>query len=189
MARLLVALVVYGMMGCNTATTTTPHKGESDSSQEKALQAETNSPWEGFEEWYHATEGRPITGDPTGSLGDKEVEKGYREIYVNKIGEEVNKGKAPYLYPAGTVFVRPVYSDKAAWEAKEPPALTISIKLPKGTAPESNDWEYVLIPPGAEVQRGRGASELGQFCSKCHLKAEEVNDWRFTNATFFAAQK
>src|SRR5262249_55630266 len=93
--------------------------------------------WDGDHKWYHLTKGRVITGDPTGFLGNKEGEKGYREVYVNEAGEEVSKGKSPYLYPEGTVIVREVYADKKAWQAKKTPALTISIKLKKGAAPES----------------------------------------------------
>ena len=188
---MFAVLMALGMMGCITGCkpAPAPPKVESVTPKDKGPIAEATSPWEGYQDWYHATEGRPITGDPTGFLGDKSLEQGYREVYVNKVGEEVNKGKAPYLYPAGTVMVRPVFSDKAAWEEKKSPALTISIKLPQGTAPESNDWDYVLIPPGEKEQHGRGASELGQFCTKCHLKAEETNDWRFTNAAFFAKQE
>lgn len=145
--------------------------------------------WDGYRTWYHLTKGRPITGDPTGFTGNKEVEKGYREVYVNKTGEAVMKGEAPYAYPAETVIVREVYSTKEAWEQKKPPALLISIKLPKGTAPESKDWEYVLVPPGQAEQRGRGKSETAQFCTKCHLNAKEANDYHFTNAAFFGKQK
>jgi Cytochrome P460 len=187
MVRLLLTMVACGVMGCNSATT--PEKSESAAVDNKAPQAEKKSQWEGYQEWYHPTKGRPITGDPTGFLGDKDREKGYREVYVNKVGEDVNKGDAPYLYPAGSVIVREVYNDKMDWEVKKTPVLTISIKLPKGSAPESKDWEYVLVVPGEDVQRGQGTSEMGQFCSKCHLKAEEINDWRLTNATFFAKQQ
>jgi hypothetical protein len=145
--------------------------------------------WDGYRTWYHLTKGRPITGDPTGFTGNKDVEKGFREVYVNKTGEAVMKGEAPYAYPAGSVLVREVYSDKKGWEEKKAPALLVSIKLPMGTAPESKDWEYVLVPPGAAEQRGRGASETAQFCTKCHLSATAANDYHFTNAAFFAKQK
>jgi hypothetical protein len=148
-------------------------------------EGEKKTEWDGYRQWYHLTKGRAITGDPTGYLGNKAVEKGYREVYVNKVGEEVNKGQSPYHYPEGTVIVREVYADKKAWEEKTTPALTISIKLKKGAAPDSKDWEYVLIPPGEKEQRGRGKSETGQFCTKCHLNAKESNDYHFTNASFF----
>jgi hypothetical protein len=145
--------------------------------------------WAGYRAWYHLTKGRAITGDPTGFLGDKTVEKGYREVFVNKAGERTMKGKAPYVYPEGTVIVREVYRDKEAWEAKTTPVLTISMKLAKGAAPDSKDWEYVLAVPGKQEQRGRGKSETGQFCTKCHLNAKQSNDYHFTNASFFEKPK
>ncbi len=147
------------------------------------------TPWDGYDKWYHLTEGRPITGDPTGYLGSKEGEKGYREVYVNAVGEAVSKGKAPYVYPEGTILLREVYSDKSAWETKKTPALLISMKLRKGSAPESKDWEYVLIPPGEAEQRGKGDSKTAQFCTTCHLNAGVSNDWHFTNASFFEKLK
>jgi hypothetical protein len=145
--------------------------------------------WAGYRDWYHLTKGRAITGDPTGFLGDKNVEKGYREVFVNKTGEKTMKGKSPYVYPEGTVIVREVYGDRKAWEAKKTPVLTISIKLAKGAAPDSKDWEYVLAVPGKKEQRGRGKSETGQFCTKCHLNAMQSNDYHFTNASFFEKMK
>ncbi|MFO0799461.1 MAG: cytochrome P460 family protein [Gemmataceae bacterium] len=145
--------------------------------------------WDGYHTWYRLTKGRAITGDPTGFLGNKDVEKGYREVYVNAAGAAVSKGPSPYVYPEGTVIVREVYADKKAWEEKKTPALTISIKLKAGAAPESKDWEYVLIPPGEKEQRGRGNSETGQFCTKCHLNAKASNDYHFTNAAFFEGLK
>ena len=52
--------------------------------------------WDDYQKWYHLTKGRPITGDPTGFPGSKDGEKGYREVYVNHVGEAGSKGKAPY---------------------------------------------------------------------------------------------
>jgi hypothetical protein len=54
------------------------------------------------------------------------------------------------------------------------------MKLAKGAAPDSKDWEYVLAVPGKTEQRGRGKSETGQFCTKCHLSATQGNDYHFT---------
>jgi hypothetical protein len=177
----VLVFVAGGLFGCTVFT-------QINAIEEKPKQVKKTQ-WDGYRDWYHLTRGRAITGDPTGHLGNKEVEKGYREVFFNKTGEKVAKGKAPYVYPEGTVIVREVYSDKKAWEAKKEPVLTISIKLAKGAAPDSKDWEYVLVVPGQKEQRGRGKSETGQFCTKCHLNAKESNDFHFTNASFFEKRK
>lgn len=183
-----LAFVTCAVLGWMTFSQTNAEEGKPAATEPKREEVK-KTPWDGYDKWYHLTEGRAITGDPTGFLGNREFEKGYREVYVNGVGEAVSKGKAPYVYPEGTILVREVYSDKSAWETKKTPALTISMKLAKGSAPESKDWEYVLIPPGEAEQRGKGDSKTAQFCATCHLNAGVSNDYLFTNASFFEKLK
>jgi hypothetical protein len=62
------------------------------------------SAWDNYLSWYKASP-EPMTGDPTGFL--KNVHDGanaYRNVYVNSIGEAVNKGGQGLPYPAGTIL-------------------------------------------------------------------------------------
>ena len=71
-----------------------------------------------YRTWYRITHLEPNTGDVTGGfLGSvHKGKKGYREIYINSIGEATNKGTAPYNYPVGTIIVKEEYKDKESWE-------------------------------------------------------------------------
>ena len=78
--------------------------------------------WADYRTWTKITEGRVITGDPTGFVGTVHAgPTGYRDIFVNDVALATNQGSAPYNYPAGSVLVKEQYKDKAAWDAQKAP--------------------------------------------------------------------
>jgi len=142
--------------------------------------------FEGYRNWYQVTKDAPNTGDPTGFLNKKHKGEGaFREIYINKVGESVNTGPGPYKYPAGTVVVKEAYKNKAAWEARTKPQLTIMVKQAKGVSPETGDWGYIM---GAKGSVSIGKSRWAKFCSKCHVYAAP-KDYVFINDTFLKKEK
>ena len=137
--------------------------------------------WSGYKNWYKAT-AEPNTGDPTGFLGNRhEGLNAYRDIYVNSVGESVNRGQQEFPYPEGTVIVKESFNNLDAYEAQRNPELTIMVKLAQNTSPQTADWEYIV---GAEGSR-RGSGESGQavFCHSCHSFAAET-DFSFINSRF-----
>lgn len=148
---------------------------------------EGNQQWAGYQDWFKVTQKAPNTGDPTGFLTNKHSGiKAYREIYINQVGESVNKGRGPFVYPEGTVVVKEAYKNKKAWEAKKKPVLTIMIKLAKDAAPKTGDWEYVMGASGKK--RGSGDSKWGKFCGSCHINAAN-KDYVFMNQEFIESQE
>lgn len=138
---------------------------------------EIDERWADYKGWTMTTEGRVITGDHTGTLGDvHEGRKGYREVYVNDIGLATIKGTAPYRYPAGTILVKEQYKDKAAWEKKSSPNLTIMVKVSDIEEEEEENWRFST---GYNSQAVKNT-----FCFDCHAAALE-EDLVFTNEDFF----
>lgn len=140
------------------------------------------SAWSDYLSWYKVTP-EPTTGDPTGFLTNvHEGGNGYRDIYVNSIGEGVNRGTQPYPYPQGTILVKESFRNAEALAARRNPVLTQMIKLAPGQSPETGDWEYVMGADG--TRRGTGDSGLGTFCRDCHLYAA-ATDYNFINSRFY----
>lgn len=140
------------------------------------------SAWDNYLSWYKANP-EPMTGDPTGFL--KNVHDGanaYRNVYVNSIGEAVNKGEQGLPYPVGTILAKESFNNMAALEARRSPDMTLMIKLAAGQSPETGDWEYVMGADGN--RRGTGDSGLGAFCRDCHLFGASY-DYTFINSKFF----
>lgn len=138
--------------------------------------------WDNYLSWYRANP-EPTTGDPTGFLTN--VHDGinaYRNIYVNSVGEAVNKGEANLPYPTGTIIVKESFNNLSALEARRNPDLTLMIKLAAGQSPETGDWEYVLGASGN--RRGTGTSGLAAFCRDCHLFGAAY-DYTFINSKFY----
>lgn len=133
--------------------------------------------WADYRSWTKITEGRVNTGDPTGFVGNVHAgPKGYRDIFVNRIGIAANQGKAPYNYPVGSVLVKEQYKDKAAWEAQGTPGITVMVKVGNSSEPSANNWQYAA-----------GLTDKPQenaFCSGCHTAAI-ASDFVFTNEDFF----
>jgi hypothetical protein len=139
-----------------------------------------------YKKWYRVTKDEPNTGDPTGFVEKRHRgSKGYREIYINKLGESVNTGSAPYKYPVGTIVVKESYKSKASWEARKSPQVTTMVKLAKGKSPETGDWGYYM---GIKGKLSTGTSKWAKFCNKCHVYAIG-KDYVFMNSDFIASLK
>ncbi len=140
--------------------------------------------WHDYKSWFLATP-EPTTGDPTGLLDDvHEGNDAYRVIYVNSVGEAVNKGEAAFPYPEGTVLVKETFKNRAAWENQSGAALTVMVKLPQGSSPGTGDWEYVNGAMGIGFLRGAEDTRWGNFCGGCHLRAY-ATDYNFINSRFY----
>lgn len=138
-----------------------------------------------YRTWYRITHMEPNTGDVTGGfLGRTHKGKdGYREIYINSIGEATNKGTAPYNYPAGTIIVKEEYKDKKSWEKKTNPKIKVMKKLESGASPESKDWAYASRLTTERMQVGRQT----KFCAGCHLAAPD-GDSVFINSDVLSSK-
>lgn len=139
-----------------------------------------DSAWSDYTSWYKVTP-EAETGDPTGFLdGVHDGTRAFRQIYVNSIGEAVNRGTQGFPYPEGTILVKESFNNRAALEARRRADVTVMIKLPQGQSLETGGWEYVR-PDGA---RGTGSSDLAAFCRDCHLFAA-ATDYNFINSRFY----
>lgn len=136
--------------------------------------------WADYKNWTKITEGRTGTGDPTGFIGTVHMgREGYRDVYVNDVGEAAITGSAPYNFPVGTVIVKEQFKNKAAWEAGSKPGVTVSIKKQEGTGSADN-WEWA---DSYTATAGESA-----FCAGCHTIAA-ATDFVFTHEDFFATQE
>ncbi len=142
--------------------------------------------WAGYQKWYKVTK-EPNTGDPTGFLQKRHLgNKAYRDIFINSIGEAVNKSMGPYNYPEGTIIVKEAFKNKKAYDAKKKPVLTIMIKLAEGKAPDTGDWEFIMGASGKK--RGAGLkTKWGKFCGNCHVYAAG-SDYAFINSKFLSVE-
>ncbi|GAB5500488.1 MAG: hypothetical protein PsegKO_27990 [Pseudohongiellaceae bacterium] len=142
---------------------------------------EDASSWDNYQSWYKANP-EPNTGDPTGFLGGvHEGTRAYRDIYVNARAEPTNRGQSGFPYPAGSILVKETYSNEQDYQERQSADLTIMVKLPAGTSPETSDWEYVMGADGSN--RGSGTSGLATFCHGCHTNASDT-DFNFINSRF-----
>jgi len=139
-----------------------------------------------YQSWYKVTQDTPNTGDPTGFLDHKHGgTKAYRVIYINKIGEAVNRGHAPYKYPTGTVVVKEEYKNEAAWKKGKMRGLKVMVKLKKGESPETGDWGYAM---SKKENISMGTSKRAKFCGGCHVFAAS-KDYLFMNTDFMNSLK
>lgn len=144
------------------------------------------SAWDDYLSWYKANP-EPMTGDPTGFLTNvHDGVNAYRNVYVNAIGEAVNKGEQGLPYPEGTILAKESFNNLSALNARRSPDMTLMIKLAAGSSPETGDWEYVLGASGN--RRGTGASGLAAFCRDCHLFGA-ANDYTFIDSKFFETNR
>lgn len=138
------------------------------------------SAWADYKSWHKVTPA-PETGDPTGFLsGVHDGNNAYRVVYVNSVGEAVNKGDQGFPYPEGTILLKESFNNERSLLANRNADLTLMIKLAQGMSPATGDWEYIR-PDGA---RGTGDSDLGAFCRDCHLFAA-ATDYNFINSRFY----
>lgn len=144
-----------------------------------ALGSKTADPrWADYKTWTKISEGRVSTGDPTGFVGTvHKGPKGYRDIFVNKVGIATNQGSGPYVYPVGTVIVKEQYTNKAAWEAQKKPGFTAMIKVSESAAPSADNWAW------SDGYTSKAKAKY-VFCSACHAIGAK-DDFTFTNEDFY----
>ncbi|MDT8347181.1 MAG: cytochrome P460 family protein [Flavobacteriaceae bacterium] len=136
--------------------------------------------WDNYKSWFQITKDKPNTGDPVGLLdGKHKGEKGYREIYINKIGEaEWKKGGSPD-YPEGTIIVKEQYGNQKKWEKGGKASLTVMVKLAEGESPASGDWGWAM----GKGKVKSGPKGTSKFCTKCHVMGQ-ANDYTFMTKDF-----
>lgn len=174
-------LLVAGML-FNSFTST--NKSDYTTVTLEEAEGKLNPLWENYKSWYQITKDNPNTGDPTGFLGGKHKgEKAFREIYINNIGKDTHLKSGNNTYPAGTVVVKEQYKNEASWKAGKKPALTVMVKLKKGEAPETNDWQYFM-----GNSTGNIFMNYQKFCSGCHIYAQ-AKDFLFMNADQMELEK
>jgi hypothetical protein len=154
-------IVVFVLASCMSAGSGDPN----------ATQSEAYATYETWKQVNTAT----ISGDQTGVLGKAhEGSAGFREVFVNDIGEATSAGAAALPYPTGSIIVKESYKNKAG-EKGSLTSVTIMVKREMGYDPENGDWEYIMLS-GSMKKQGQGA--LGA-CISCHAAAE--NDFVFTD--------
>ena len=153
----ILAIVILGLVTCASTDAMKTQAAEFEDQSWTKINAET------------------ITGDTTGALGTAhEGNKGFREVYVNKVGEAVALGKVSYPFPEGSMVVKESYKDSSGKKG-DLSNLTIMVKREMGYDPDNGDWEYIMTNPARDVQ-AQGA--LG-MCINCH-KAAADSDYIFT---------
>ncbi len=101
----------------------------------------------------------------------------YREIYMNSIGEAVEKkiinGRQSYLYPVGTIIVKEIYNGLDAPDSGEQPIrLTIMINAPEH--PQAlNGWLWL----DADFPPAQPRLITHRICVDCHANANEAHPY------------
>jgi hypothetical protein len=140
---------------------------------------EPDNRWANYKSWTKITEGRPTIGDPTGYLGTRHLgREGYKDVYVNDIGEAVLTSNGPYLFPVGTVLVKEQYADVNAWLEQKKPGITVSVKV--GNESSRSNWNW--------ADGYRSVAKESLLCMGCHSHAY-ADDFVFTNERFLASQQ
>ena len=119
----------------------------------------------------------PITGDETGMLGSTVHggETGFRNVFVNSIGEPVSTGAADLPYPVGTIVVKETFRP-ADGQPGRLAGVTVMVKRDAGYDPDHGDWEYLNLSAGLRI---RSAGAL-RACYECHIAAT-ASDYIFTD--------
>lgn len=119
-----------------------------------------------------------ITGDITGVLGlAHERSKGFREIYVNRIGLPVELGKSAYPFPVGSIIVKEAYKNKSGSKGAMD-NLTIMVKRESEYSSEHGDWEFIMAKPDGTIKK-QGRMSL---CINCHARSEN-KDYTFFDSS------
>lgn len=169
MKKNTILLVTFGVLLSIISACSTLQFGSADSR------------WADYKNWTKITEGKVVTGDHSGFLGDvHRGPEGYRDVFVNDIGLETIKGKAPYRYPIGTVIVKEQYKNKKDWMAQKNAEHTIMIKVADNQEETEGNWLW-----GAGLT---GKAKANTFCSGCHIVVEE-DDYVITNGDFLRSMK
>ena len=134
--------------------------------------------WADYKSWTKITEGRPTTGDPTGYLGTRHFgSEGYKDVYVNAVGEQILTSSGPYRFPIGTVLVKEQFTNKESWKAQTQPLVTVSIKV--DNKPDRSNWIW--------ADGYKSVAKESLFCLGCHSHAYE-DDFVFTTERFLSEQ-
>ena len=141
---------------------------------------EADARWADYKNWTKVTELKPSTGNPTGFLGGlHQGDEGYRDVYVNDIGEAALLGSAPYNFPAGSVIVKEQFANKADWESGRKPSHTVSVKVTASDSLSKENWIW--------ADSLKGTAGESAFCSGCHSIAAK-DDYVFTHGDFLAKE-
>ena len=136
-----------------------------------------SSAFKGYTSWTKVNS-ETITGDVTGVLGAAhERSKGFREIFVNEIGQSVEFGTSDYPFPEGSIIVKESYKNKSGSKGAMD-NLTIMVKRESGYSSEYGDWEYIMAKPdGTITKQGRLS-----MCIGCHSKSQD-KDYTFIDSS------
>ena len=126
--------------------------------------ATTVKDFDSYESWVQVNT-VPITGDATGTLGRAvhEGEAGFRDVFVNSVGEASSFGAASLPYPVGTIFVKNSYPESDG-EMGDLSGVTVMVKRDAGYDPENADWEYINLSASLAIN-GQGTIN---GCISCH---------------------
>lgn len=124
-----------------------------------------------YETWTKVND-ETITGDATGTLGQQvhEGAGGFREVFVNSVGEPVFAGEASTPFPVGTIIVKESYPD-AGGSKGDLSTLTVMVKREAGYDADNGDWEWVMLGPDMGI-RTQGALAS---CYQCHAVAADTD--------------
>lgn len=127
------------------------------------------SEFSGYEAWTKVN-AEPITGDRTGTLGRNihEGEAGFRDVFVNPVGQAVATGAQDGPYPVGTIVVKNSYAGDNG-QIGDLSGVTVMVKRDAGYDSENGDWEYVNLSADLDV-KGQG---LLNGCISCHSAAAD----------------
>lgn len=130
---------------------------------------------DGYASWVRVNEST-ITGDELGFLGGSvhEGATGFREIYVNPIGQRVSLGEDQTPFPVGSVLVKESFTGAGGVQG-DLADITVMVKRETGYDSENGDWEYMNITPDMRI-RAQGAIRA---CYACHSAAAST-DFSFT---------
>lgn len=116
---------------------------------------------------------QPITGDSTGALGRAhEAAEGFREVYVNRIGEAGFSDSGEFR--EGTIIVKEAFAESDG-DKGDLTAVTVMVKREDGFDSGNGNGEYVNASADLKI-RGQGAI---RSCIVCHAQAE--NEYIFAN--------
>lgn len=122
-----------------------------------------------YESWLQVNT-VPIAGDATGTLGRAvhEGEAGFRDVFVNAVGEAASTGAASLPYPVGTIFVKNSYPAKDGRMA-DLSGVTVMVKRDARYDADNGDWEYINLNASLDI-RGQGTIS---GCISCHSVATD----------------
>ena len=160
-APLAILIASFVILSCASSGDDDPNKTKTDAFSDYTRWAKVNS--------------ETITGAEGGPLGSAhEGAAGYREVFINSVGEDVSNGEAAVPYPFGTIIVKESYKASGGQKG-DMTAITVMVKREDDFDAENGNWEYIMLTPAMKVQ---GQGKLAA-CNSCHDAADE--DWVFTD--------